>query len=253
MNDMPLYVYKKELKSLKKTVINYISIFTIIVGVLLLFWAFYPVISFEVYSRLFIKKSFSSPVYLTQSTPDSIISENSVLGLDTLQNTDTDLTQANLWFPKAALNTQSKQKIFIKEYFLDIPKLNINNAKVIVGGDDLTKSLIHYIPNSLPGEKGNVVIFGHSTLPQLYDTKDYKTIFTYLSSLENGDLIRVRIGEDDYDYKVSEMFVVKPDKTEVLDQMYDASYLTLITCVPPGTYWNRLVIRAKLHDSLIEF
>jgi sortase A len=42
---------------------------------------------------------------------------------------------------------------------------------------------------SAPGEYGNIVIFGHSTLPQLYNPKDYKTIFTYLPSLEKKDHI----------------------------------------------------------------
>jgi len=36
------------------------------------------------------------------------------------------------------------------------------------------------------------------------------------------------------------------DKISVLEQKYDASYLTLVTCVPPGTYWKRLVVKAKL-------
>ena len=172
------------------------------------------------------------------------------MGVDTLKDGRTDLTQASLWFPSADQNRKKYQKIFVKEYFLTIPKLNINDARVVVGGEDLTKSLIHYLPSSLPGEKGNVVIFGHSTLPQLYDTKDYKTIFTYLSSLGNDDLVKIRVGEETYNYKVSEMYVVKPDKTSVLEQIFDASYLTLITCVPPGTYWNRLVVKAKLLNNL---
>jgi len=98
----------------------------------------------------------------------------------------------------------------------------------------------------MPGEYGNVAIFGHSTLPQLYDEKDYKTIFTYLPSLEKGDKILIQVGDLEYEYVVDDMFVVNPDKISVLDQRYDASYVTLITCVPPGTYWKRLVIRSKL-------
>jgi len=34
----------------------------------------------------------------------------------------------------------------------------------------------------------------------------------------------------------------------VLEQKNDASYISLITCVPPGTYWKRLVVRAKLTE-----
>ena len=98
----------------------------------------------------------------------------------------------------------------------------------------------------MPGEFGNVAIFGHSTLPQLYSETDYKTIFTYLPSLEKGDKILIQVGDLQYVYEVFDMFVVSPDKISVLDQKYDASYVTLITCVPPGTWWKRLVVRAKL-------
>ena len=102
------------------------------------------------------------------------------------------------------------------------------------------------MPQSLPGEYGNVVIFGHSTLPQLYNAKNYTTIFTYLPSMEKGDKILVRLGEDEYEYETFDIFVVNPDEISVLEQSNDASYITLITCVPPGTYWKRLVVRAKL-------
>ncbi|PIV71190.1 hypothetical protein COW57_00895, partial [Candidatus Roizmanbacteria bacterium CG17_big_fil_post_rev_8_21_14_2_50_39_7] len=101
-------------------------------------------------------------------------------------------------------------------------------------------------PKSMPGEFGNVSIFGHSTLPQLYNEKDYKTIFTYLPSLEKGDAIFVEVGDLEYEYEVTDMFVVNPDKISVLDQQYDAAYLTLVTCVPPGTFWKRLIVKAKL-------
>ena len=153
-----------------------------------------------------------------------------------------------MWFP-AKNPTKRSDKVQAEEYYLSIPKLNIQNAVVKTTGDDLAKSLIHFLPSSLPGEKGNVAIFGHSTLPQLYNIKDYKTIFTYLPSLDRGDKIIASVNGIDYEYEVYEMFVVKPDQISVLEPRYDDSYITLITCVPPGTYWNRLVVRAKLTQT----
>ena len=229
---MALYAYKKKKVSKKEIIINRLSRLSIIVGVLLLFWALYPVISFEVYSKFFIK--------------------NQTKLSDTGSNKLQDLTKASLWFP--SVNSQVvSQNINVKEYSLSIPKLNIEDAKVIVGGEDLKKSLIQFVPTSLPGENGNVVILGHSTLPQLYNTKDYKTIFTYLPSLKEGDQVEVKLGDQTFVYKVYEMIVVKPDKVSVLNQKFDDSYLTLITCVPPGTYWNRLIVKAKLVDAIDQF
>ena len=231
---MALYAYKKKKISKKEIVLKKLSRLSIIAGLVLLFWALYPVISFEVFSKFFIKKDI--PVELSNTSSKDL----------------RDLTKASLWFP--SVNSQViSQKLNVKEYSLSIPKLNIEDAKVIVGGEDLKKSLIQFVPTSLPGENGNVVILGHSTLPQLYNTKDYKTIFTYLPSLKEGDQVEVKLGDQTFVYKVYEMIVVKPDKVSVLNQRFDDSYLTLITCVPPGTYWNRLIVKAKLVDSIDQF
>ncbi len=242
---MALYQYLKQDNSPKKKAINYISYVSLAAGSLLLFWSFYPVLSFEIYSKLFFQRHLNSPVPRSEIAA-SLEQANSILGsYNVFSNNLRDFTQASLWFP-ARTNYDAGKNIAIKEYNLSIPKLNIKDALVKVGGEDLTKSLIHYFAQSLPGEYGNIVIFGHSTLPQLYNPKDYKTIFTYLPSLEKGDEILVKINEVEYEYQVYDMFVIDPDQVSILEQKNDASYLTLVTCVPPGTYWKRLVIRAKL-------
>ncbi|MDH7476403.1 MAG: class D sortase [Microgenomates group bacterium] len=242
---MSIYIYLKKDNSVKKKMINYFSYVSLAAGSMLLFWAFYPIISFEIYSRLFIQKKINTPVPRSEIA-SSLEAANSILGTHHVFSSNLrDFTDVNLWFPAKPQGKVINQ-LSVKNYFLTIPKLNIKDAKVVVGGTDLTKSLIHYLPNSLPGEYGNVVIFGHSTLPQLYNPKDYKTIFTYLPSLEKGDKIIVNLENNEYEYEVYEMFVIDPDQVSVLDQRTDASYLTLITCVPPGTYWKRLIIRARL-------
>ncbi len=243
---MALHVYlKKKQYSVKKKAVNLFSYVFLAAGALLLFWSFYPILSSVVYSRLFIKNNINTPVS-GQTGTTALNEAKSVLGaFNIFSNNLRDYTKASIWFPALPQLNQPSQ-LTVKEYELSIPKLNIKKAKVSVGGDDLTKSLIHYLPQSLPGEYGNVAIFGHSTLPQLYNPKDYKTIFTYLSSLEKGDKIYINIGELEYNYEVTGSFIVKPSEISVLEQKKDASYLTLITCTPPGTYWERLVVSAKL-------
>jgi len=241
---MAVYRYVKKNNSPKRKALNYFSYASLVVGALLLFWSFYPIASFELYSRFFIKNYISTPV--ASSQVPSLGDASSVLGVfNKFSNNLRDYTQASLWFPDKpqASNTNT---FSVKEYTLSIPKLNIKDAKVSVGGEDLTKSLVHYLPTSLPGEYGNVAIFGHSTLPQLYNPKDYKTIFTYLPSLEKGDFILINVGDVEYQYEVFAVSVVKPDQVSVLNPDKDGSYLTLVTCVPPGTFWMRLVIKARL-------
>lgn len=242
---MPLYQYLKEDTSVRRKAINYVSYVTLTIGSLLLFWSFYPILSFELYSRIFMQRNLQTPVPKLNRA-SALEEANSVLGsFSAFSSNLRDFPQTNLMFPTKPQGN-SAQNLNVKEYILSIPKLNIKDAKVIVGGEDLTKSLVHYLPQSLPGEYGNVVIFGHSTLTQLYNVKDYKTIFTFLPKLDKNDKVYVTVNGVDYEYEIYSMIVVNPDQVSVLEQKTDASYLTLITCVPPGTWWQRLVVKAKL-------
>jgi len=241
---MALYSYYKQINSPKKKIITYFSYLSMTVGSLLLFWAFYPIISFEIYSQVFLSREFKTPVVLDEINQS--INNGLILGnFNIFSNNLSDFTNANLWFPSSGKN-KVDEPLSVKRYFLSIPKLNIKEAEVLVGGEDLSKSLIHYLPKTMPGNLGNVVIFGHSTLPQLYKPNDYKSIFTFLPSLQKGDKIFVKVEDIVYQYEVFEMFVVSPSEISVLNQDFDDSYLTLITCVPPGTYWKRLIVKAKL-------
>ncbi|VVA43446.1 Fimbrial associated sortase family protein [Candidatus Roizmanbacteria bacterium] len=243
---MALHVYlKKKHYYGKKRTVNVFSYIFLIAGAFLFFWSFYPILSSEIYSQLFIQNNINTPV--TKQTKAAVLNEaNSILGaFNIFSNNLRDYTQASIWFPASPQSSQMSQ-LTVKEYTLSIPKLNIKKARVVVGGEDLTKSLVHYLPKTLPGEYGNVAIFGHSTLPQLYNTKDYKTIFTYLSALEKGDKVYVNIGELEYQYEVTGSIIVMPSDISVLEQKKDASYITLITCTPLGTYLKRLVVTAKL-------
>ena len=110
----------------------------------------------------------------------------------------------------------------------------------------MAKHLVNYIGTALPPERGNAVVFGHSTLPQLYEDKNYKTIFSRLYELKQGDEIIVNDGKIDYKYKVESVVVVDPNNTTVLEQNYNDSFLTLVTCTPPGTIWKRLIVRSRI-------
>lgn len=246
---MSLYTYVKEKKSTKQKAVHYFSYVSLTIGALLLFWSFYPVLSFEIYSRMFIQRRLNTPIPRS-NVVSSLEQASSILGSYNAYSSNLrDFTSVDVWFPEKQQSHIIKE-VALREYTLSIPKLNIQDARVIVGGEDLKKSLVHYLPETIPGEYGNIVIFGHSTLPQLYDPKNYTTIFTYLPSLEKGDRVVAKVNSVEHTYEVIDMFVVNPDQISVLEQKNDASYLTLITCAPPGTYWQRLVVKAKLTQPL---
>jgi len=248
---MPLKVYTKEYESKTRKVVKSFSYFVLLFGMGLLFWAYYPMVSFEIYARFFIRDDTTSPLPETNEASSIQFAKSVHAQSSYFSNNLRDFTQANVWFPVKEL-PGADEKIALKEYSLSIPKLNLENLNVEVGGEDLSKSLIHYLPTSKPGQYGKVAIFGHSTLPQLYNDKDYKTVFTYLPKMDIGDTVIINVEGKKYEYEVYDTYIVKPDKVSVLEQNFNASYLMLVTCVPPGTYKERLIVEAKLkqHSSL---
>ena len=95
---MPLYSYKKVYYSRKKAILGVISYISLTVGSLFLFWSFYPVISFEVYNRLFENQKFFSAVSATNTT--ALANANSTRGNNNIFSTNlSDYTKAGIWFP----------------------------------------------------------------------------------------------------------------------------------------------------------
>lgn len=161
-----------------------------------------------------------------------------------LQNVSgVDYTNASNWFPTYTLQKGAPRE---SSYFLTIPKLQIFNAFVSTTDMNLANHLVSLSGTSVPPDKGNTVIFGHSTIPQWFNPNDYKTIFANAYKLQVGDNFQTIVNNVVYSYKIFSIIVVDPEDTSVLSQTYDDSYVTLITCTPPGTIWKRLVIKARL-------
>ena len=193
----------------------------------------------SVTAPLFIYQFVVSPSFRPMVKP---MVEQSVLG-DQIQS-GVDYTRVSSWFPTAPRPTSLPSKI--THYNLSIPKVRIDKATVEIGGEDLKDSLIQYEGTAFPGQFGNTVIFGHSILPQFYNPKKYNTIFSLLPTLKIKDPIIIDFDGITYKYEIEQMTEVKPTDISILEQRYDDSYLTLITCVPPGTYLRRLAVRARL-------
>lgn len=105
----------------------------------------------------------------------------------------------------------------------------------------LERGVVHYPTTPNPGELGNGVIFGHSANNILNKGK-YKFAFVLLRRLEPGDTFYIHKDGKRYVYKVYEKKVVAPTEVSVLNARDKPATFTLITCDPPGTSLNRLVV-----------
>lgn len=210
-----------------------LSLLLVLAGLFLLGSSIWPIVEYELFSLTLAKPDLLSPV---SSYPDPLPANEGPFPLI--------LTNANSWFIGDAKLPEVVSKVHY--YNISVPKLGVEGAVVEIGGDDLAKNLIHYKGTALPGRVGNTVIFGHSSLPQFFSSRNYLTIFTKLPTLAQGDKIYLDYDGIKYTYTVEELFEVRPTDIGILAQRFDNSFLTLVTCVPPGTLFKRLIVRARL-------
>lgn len=109
----------------------------------------------------------------------------------------------------------------------------------------LEQGVVHYSTTANPGEKGNGAIFGHSSNNILNKGK-YKFAFVLLHRMEVGDTFILQKDSKRYVYKVINKKVVSPNEVGVLNETYGKpATFTLITCDPPGTSTNRLIVTGE--------
>lgn len=174
-------------------------------------------------------------------------SSETVLGTQDAVVYGQDLASPNSWFdfqdqPRPAAPIVSK----VSYYKVSIPSVGVHDATVEINGTDLMKNAIQYPGTAVPGTYGNTVIFGHSTLPQLYKPGNPVSIFNPVLKVKVGDDITVNYDGVTYHYVVRNTAIIPPTQIEVLGQRFDKHELTLITCTPLGTYINRFIVQAEL-------
>lgn len=135
---------------------------------------------------------------------------------------------------------------------LIIPKINLE-VPVVYGvttttEKDVQKALqngvVHYADTAQPGQNGNLVIVGHSSNNILNPGK-YKFAFVLLHKLAVGDTFYLHKDGIRYVYQVYDRRIVPPSDTTVLGLQAEPATATLITCDPPGTTTNRLLVIGK--------
>jgi sortase A len=139
----------------------------------------------------------------------------------------------------------STPEVIIPKINVEIPVVyDVNTIEESAVEKGLERGVVHYANTALPGQDGNVVIFGHSS-NNIFNPGKYKFAFVLLSHLENGDTFYLQKDGKRYTYQVYKKAIVKPSDVGVLAVADKQATATLITCDPPGTSTNRLVVVAQ--------
>lgn len=110
--------------------------------------------------------------------------------------------------------------------------------------DALSKGVAHAKGTYFPGQGGRIFLFSHSTDSPLNFAR-YNAIFYLLRKLEKGDGIIIFFADKKYVYEVIDKVVADPSDTSWLSPVKEGEELVLMTCDPPGTTWNRLLVVAR--------
>ncbi len=219
---MARYSYKKKGRDNLKKYLRLLSIILIGTGLMITAYVFLPLVLWYIYFQPVIEaQNFVNPI------PKS-------------QMIDLPITET----------LQINKNHSVSKYLISIPTLKIENAVVSTIDTDPAKHLVNYGKVNIPGNSGNSLIFGHSTLPQFFNSNNYKSIFSNIHKLKNGDKIYATVGSSIYQYSVFKKTILESSDMSILEQDYNNSYITLVTCAPPGTLWKRLIVRAKLEKII---
>ena len=105
--------------------------------------------------------------------------------------------------------------------------------------DAMLEGFWHYPESSVPGKRGNTVIFGH----RFHRLPPSKETFFNLDSVKVGDKVRIEQTGTEFVYTVVKVAVADKFDESVLRGTGDYR-LTLITCTPLWTSEKRLVVTA---------
>lgn len=206
-----------------------ISLGFLSVGIFVLLQVILPIVSFQFWT---LGQSLNNQVLISPNKP----SGEQILGVS-IQNKDN--------FPTFVSSLTRETKPSYSQFQLSVPKLNLEEAKVYVDSNDLSLGLIQLPGSALPGEKGNLFVSGHSALRPWFGLKT--AVFAKLNDLKKGDQILVWAEGAKFTYHVVDLKVVDPADLSVIPPPDDLGrYISLMTCVPPGLNFKRLVILGKM-------
>ena len=123
--------------------------------------------------------------------------------------------------------------------YIEIPKISLKLPIYHSSSEEvLERGVGHLETTALPigGVGNNPILTGHRGLPRA-------ELFTRLDEINKGELIYIRVLNDNLAYEVDDVRVIEPDDVSTLQPVSGKDMITLITCTPYGINTHRLVVQ----------
>lgn len=170
------------------------------------------------------------------------------------ESKDTKVSSESIALFSYESSTDSSKIVPADENFsIIVPKIGAN-SKIVENVDPynpseyqqkLTQGVAHAKGSALPGERGNTFLFAHSS-DNFYNANRYNSVFYLLNKLELSDNFFIIRNGDIYEYSVSEKSIVSAERIDYLENNSRSQTATLMTCWPPGTTLQRLILVGDL-------
>ncbi len=136
---------------------------------------------------------------------------------------------------------------------IEIKAINIKAPLILPDGesdadiyDALMRGVAHFPTSSLPGEKGVMILLGHSSPPG-WPRINYDWVFSQAEMLEPGDEVRIVFNGRVFTYLVTEKVILEIGQ-EVPSSKSDEREMILLSCWPPGRNIKRMGVRGVLNN-----
>jgi LPXTG-site transpeptidase (sortase) family protein len=145
--------------------------------------------------------------------------------------------------PTAAETAENPVKIVIEKLGMNVLINNPVSTDVDTLDHALLSGAVRYPTSARLGQKGTVLLFGHSSNLPVIHNQAFKA-FKGIQNLKNGDLVSVYSATQEYRYSVTGVSVANADE-DVVELRQDGKYLTLVTCDTFSKKSARFIVQAK--------
>ncbi|MFJ8264175.1 class A sortase [Rummeliibacillus sp. NPDC094406] len=186
---------------------------------------------------------FQKPImgYLVANMSDETIQKSSIEKAKVATDTTFDFNEVKNISLQDVINAQTKKKdvhaigaISVPDITMQLPIVyGISNVNLTIGAGTMKA-------DQTMGQ-GNYALAGHNM-------NNDKTLFSPLTRAKKGMKIYITDFKNIYEYKISDMFIVKPTQVEVIQDQADEKLITLVTCNYNGE--KRMIVRGMFIKKL---
>lgn len=138
-------------------------------------------------------------------------------------------------------------RLIITKIDLDLPIYNPQTRDIEELDKQLKDGPARYVDSALLGEKGNVLVFGHSSHLPVVHNQMYKA-FNRVPELSEGDVVALVGGGKEYVYRVTSLKQVDAEEG-IIDLSKTGEKLTIVTCDTLTGKTARFVLEAEFIGS----